>query len=73
MIKNESPAGAKRRRRLKLVPWPAIVLLIVSAAYVALAKIAAAAGRWLQLDVPVAGACIIAWRFHLQATAQGRH
>jgi hypothetical protein len=56
---------------LKLVPWPAIVLLIVSAAYVMLAKIAA--GPWLQLDVRVAGACMIAWRFHLQATAQGRH
>jgi hypothetical protein len=56
---------------LKLVPWPAFVLLIISAAYVMLAKIAA--GHWLQLDVPVAGACIIAWCFHLQATAQGRH
>jgi hypothetical protein len=71
MITNEGPAGAKRRRRLKLVTWPAIVLLIVRAAYVMLAKIAA--GHWLQLVVLVPGACIIAWRFNLQATAQGRH
>jgi hypothetical protein len=41
MITNEGPAGAKRRPRLKLVTWPAIVLLIVRAAYVMLAKIAA--------------------------------